>query len=202
MPYHASSLGEHMQYHDVHSIRTYPASNTIPYQLNFAEAQNHSIPRQSRLWDLPAVPLMNSTYEGLPRPTAAPSQPQGSNLPAVPLMNSAYEDLPKSAPAPSQPQALNLPAIQRTKSAHETLPKHATSPPQPQVSNLPSIPLPIPTVSACETPKKAETGNNDAFQWDGWPDGCFDRDVDWAEFMQTKSLQVHWSYRAVDHVKT
>jgi len=67
MPYHASSLGEHMQYHDVHSIRTYPAPNPIPYQLNL-RSPNHSIPRQSRLWD-----------------TVAPSQPQGSNLPAVRL---------------------------------------------------------------------------------------------------------------------
>jgi hypothetical protein len=46
-------------------------------------------------------------------------------------------------------------------------------------------------VVASSKDEAADDGRN----WDGWPDGEFERDFSWQEMADTKDLMVHWAYR-------
>ncbi|KAH6908510.1 hypothetical protein BKA70DRAFT_1222704 [Coprinopsis sp. MPI-PUGE-AT-0042] len=65
---------------------------------------------------------------------------------------------------------------------------HHTAPTQPI---LPQPPVPQPKLPAA--PSLPSQGANDGVEWDGWPDGEFERSFTHAEFEATKHLQTHWS---------
>ncbi|KAH6876457.1 hypothetical protein BKA70DRAFT_1240161 [Coprinopsis sp. MPI-PUGE-AT-0042] len=59
------------------------------------------------------------------------------------------------------------------------------------VITLPQPPVPQPKLPAA--PSLPSQGANDGVEWDGWPDGEFERSFTHAEFEATKHLQTHWS---------